>query len=70
MLHEYQNYLNAMFVFHHQFVNNIASGNNVEAEKIFKDVMSQKVGDTLETKRKEMSNTFVKEPEVEETDEV
>ncbi len=53
-----------------QFVNNIASGNNVEAEKIFKDVMSQKVSDTLETKRKEMSNTFVKEPEVEETDEV
>jgi len=53
-----------------QFVNNIASGNNVEAEKIFKDTMSQKVGDALEIKRKEMSNTFVKEPEVEETDEV
>ena len=53
-----------------QFVNNIASGNNVEAEKIFKDTMAQKVGDALEIKRKEMSNTFVKEPEVEETDEV
>ena len=53
-----------------QFVNSIASGNNVEAEKIFKDTMSQKVGDALETKRKEMSQTFVKEPDVEETDEV
>jgi len=53
-----------------QFVNNIASGNNVEAEKIFKDTMSQKIGNALETKRKEMSHTFVKEPEVEETDEV
>jgi len=53
-----------------QFVNNIASGNNIEAEKIFKDTMAQKVGDALEIKRKEMSNTFVKEPEVEETDEV
>ena len=40
-----------------QFVNNIASGNNVEAEKIFKDTMSQKVGDALEIKRKEMSNS-------------
>ena len=53
-----------------QFVNNIASGNNVEAEKIFKNTMSQKVGDALETKRKEISNTFVKEPEVEAENEV
>tara|TARA_Y100001963_G_scaffold77957_1_gene108035 strand:- start:1104 stop:1268 length:165 start_codon:yes stop_codon:yes gene_type:complete len=48
-----------------QFVNNVASGNNVEAEKVFKNTMAQKVGNSLEVKRKELSQTFVKEPEVE-----
>ena len=37
-------------------------GNNLEAEKSFNDVMSAKVGSSLENKRVEVSNSFVKTP--------
>ena len=42
-----------------EFIGAIVSGLNVKAEKIFKDVISSKVGDALETKRKEISKFFV-----------
>ena len=47
------------------FVSNIQSGNNIGAEKVFKDDMAAKVGAALEVKRKELSNTFLKQPEEE-----
>ena len=55
-----------------EFVDAIASGNNIEAEKVFTQSMAAKVGDTLEVKRKEIANTFVKsmKVETEEEDEV
>ena len=37
-------------------------GDNLEAEKAFNDVMSAKVGSSLETKRVEVANSFVKTP--------
>jgi len=37
-------------------------GDNLEAEKAFNDVMSAKVGTSLETKRVEVANSFVKTP--------
>ena len=42
-----------------EFVDSVASGNNVGAEKAFKDSIANKVGDALEVKRKEISKTFV-----------
>ena len=42
-----------------EFVNAIEAGNNLEAEKAFKDSVASKVGDALEIKRKDMSKTFV-----------
>ena len=50
----------------------VADGNNIEAEKVFTQSMASKVGDTLEVKRKELSNTFVNSvsKDTEETDEV
>ena len=42
-----------------EFVDAVADGNNIEAEKVFTQGMASKVGDTLEVKRKELSNTFV-----------
>ena len=52
-----------------EFVDSVESGNNIEAETNFKTSMSTKVGDALETKRKEISANFVKNvsPEPEET---
>ena len=54
-----------------EFVDKVASGNNVEAEKAFTASVSTKVGDALEVKRKEISANFVKSvrSEPEETDE-
>ena len=43
-----------------EFVDAVSTGNNLEAEDAFKDAISAKVGDALEVKRKELSNTFVK----------
>ena len=45
-----------------EFIDSIASGNNLGAEKAFKDSIANKVGDALETKRKEVSKTFVASP--------
>ena len=55
-----------------EFVDAVANGNNIEAEKVFTQSMASKVGDTLEVKRKELSNTFVNSvsKDTEETDEV
>ena len=55
-----------------EFVDAIVAGNNIEAEKVFTQGMASKVGDTLEVKRKELSNTFVNSvsKDTEETDEV
>ena len=38
----------------------LQSGDNLGAETAFKDTISSKVADALETKRKEVANTFVK----------
>ena len=38
----------------------LSNGDNLSEKKAFKDTISSKVGDALETKRKEVANTFVK----------
>ena len=50
------------------FVNSIASGDNLDAETHFNNALSAKVGDALENKRKDVAKTFVTHhiPEVEE----
>ena len=55
-----------------EFVDAVADGNNIEAEKVFTQSIAKKVGDNLEVKRKELSNTFVNSvsKDTEETDEV
>ena len=45
-----------------EFIDSIASGNNLGAEKAFKDSIASKVGDALEIKRQEVSKTFVASP--------
>ena len=50
-----------------EFVDAVVSGNNVEAEKVFKSAISSKVGDTLEIKRQEISKSFVSNAEKVET---
>ena len=42
-----------------EFVDSISVGNNLGAEKAFKDSIASKVGDALEVKRKEISKSFV-----------
>tara|TARA_Y100001951_G_C11230923_1_gene234564 strand:- start:154 stop:321 length:168 start_codon:yes stop_codon:yes gene_type:complete len=42
-----------------EFVDALAADNNLEAEKAFSISMTNKVGDALEVKRKEVSKTFV-----------
>ena len=55
-----------------EFVDALVDDNNIEAEKAFSISMATKVGDTLEVKRRELANTFVKyqdkEADVNETD--
>ena len=41
------------------FVDSIASGDNLSAETHFTDALSAKVGSALETKRKDVAKTFV-----------
>ena len=55
-----------------EFVDAIVAGNNIEAEKVFTQSIATKVGDNLEVKRKELSNSFVNSvsKDTEETDEV
>ena len=50
------------------FVDSIASGDNLSAETHFKNALAKKVGDALETKRQDVAKTFVTHhiPEVEE----
>ena len=42
-----------------EFVKSIISDNNIEAEKAFNDSISVKVGQALETARKEISQNIV-----------
>ena len=42
-----------------EFIDSVSVGNNLGAEKAFKDSIANKVGDALEIKRKDMSKTFV-----------
>ena len=42
------------------FVNELQKGNNLGAEDAFKSAMQDKIGAALETKRREVANTFVK----------
>ena len=51
-----------------EFVDSIVSGNNIEAETVFKNSIATKVGDALEVKRKELSANFVKSVYPEEID--
>lgn len=45
-------------------------GNNIEAEDAFKDAMTQNVADALETRKQDVSKTFVSSPQSKEnTDE-
>jgi len=57
-----------------EFVDAVADGNNIEAEKVFSTSIANKVGSALETKRKEIASTFVKSmtvnPEEEDESEV
>ena len=44
----------------------VSDGDNLGAEQAFKDTINAKLGDALETKRKEVANTFVQSSKVEE----
>ena len=44
-----------------EFVDAMETGNNLEAEKVFKTTMASKIGDALETKRSEVAKTFVQQ---------
>ena len=55
-----------------EFVNALHNKKNLDAEDAFKMAMSSKVGDALETKRKEVAGSLVRNhiPEVEEDEAV
>tara|TARA_B100002019_G_C20900670_1_gene417956 strand:+ start:380 stop:556 length:177 start_codon:yes stop_codon:yes gene_type:complete len=55
-----------------EIIDALASGDNLSAENEFKNAISQKVGDALELKRKEVAGSMIKQhiPEVEENEEV
>ena len=42
------------------FVDALQKGKNLEAESAFKSAMQDKIGAALETKRREVANSFVK----------
>ena len=42
------------------FVDALSLSKNLEAEEAFKSAMKDKIGAALETKRREVANTFVK----------
>ena len=52
------------------FVDSIASGNNIDAESHFNNALAQKVGAALETKRQEIAAGFVTQhvPDAQEED--
>ena len=41
-----------------EFVNAISNSSNLEAEDAFKSAMQVKIGDALETRRKELSKNY------------
>jgi hypothetical protein len=41
------------------FVDSVMNGDNVHAQDTFKTAISDKVGETLEVKRREYANSFV-----------
>ena len=43
-----------------EFVNALHNGKNLEAEDAFKSAMQDKIGAALETKRRDVANSFVK----------
>ena len=43
-----------------EFVDALYNGKNLEAEDAFKTAMQDKIGAALETKRREVANSFVK----------
>jgi len=43
-----------------KFVNALQQGKNLEAEDAFKSAMQDKIGAALETKRRDVANSFVK----------
>ena len=43
-----------------EFVDALYDGKNLEAEDAFKSAMQDKIGAALETKRREVANSFVK----------
>tara|TARA_X000001388_G_scaffold64909_1_gene51232 strand:+ start:350 stop:526 length:177 start_codon:yes stop_codon:yes gene_type:complete len=47
------------------FVNALQKGDNLEAEQAFKKEMSDRIGHSLEAKRIEVANSFVKTKKVE-----
>ena len=49
----------------------LSDGDNLEAEKAFKGSIAAKVGDALETKRKEVAGSMIKQhiPDIEEKEE-
>ena len=55
-----------------EMIDALANGANLSAENEFKSAISQKVGDALELKRKDVAGTMIKQhvPEVEEDEEV
>jgi hypothetical protein len=54
------------------FVNELQNNNNLGAEDAFKSAMTDRVGRALETKRKEVAGSFVRNhiPEVEDNEAV
>ena len=46
------------------FVDALNMGKNLEAEDAFKSAMQDKIGAALETKRREVANSFVKTPTI------
>ena len=55
-----------------EMIDALANGDNLSAETEFKSAISQKIGDSLELKRKEVAGSMIKQhiPEVEEDEEV
>ncbi len=53
-----------------EIIDAIDSNDNIKAEQEFQNIMSTKIGNSLEIKRQEVAKTFVQQrKEMEETDE-
>ena len=51
-----------------ELIDAIVDGDNVTAQSVFKDAMVQKVGDSLEIKRKEVAANFIQHKQETESD--